>query len=245
MTNLRTIVNTVPRLSTKTDTAHNVLREAILSGILAPGESITPGVVAEELGMSAIPVREALRRLEQDGLVTIKPHIGVTVRALELTDIEETMLIRAELEVLATRLAVNHLDETSFEELERILSQLDTCILDQNPKGFGMLNRTFHLTIYRAAPYARLNHFIESLWDQVPRARSLFALSSGFMEQSQRAHRKLLAALRSRHVEIAESIMREQKSAALLALKGLSGQSASDPAEKRPITSAPYREVHN
>jgi DNA-binding GntR family transcriptional regulator len=215
MTALRTLMADVAPYATKTDVAYSVLREAILSGVLAPGAAVHAKSVADELGMSFIPVREALRRLEQDGLVSIRPHVGTTVRELDADDIEETMLMRSELEALATRLAAEGLDDRTLATLEVLVDAMDECVRDWNPERFGILNREFHLTLYRSSPYQRIYHQIESLWDQVPRARSVFALVPDYMAASQAGHHQLLAALRRRDGRAAERLMRDQKNHAL------------------------------
>jgi DNA-binding GntR family transcriptional regulator len=213
---------------TKVDLAYGVLREAILSGNLQPGLGINPKLIAEQLNMSFIPVREALRRLEQDGLVVIRPHVGSTVYEFKVDEIRETMLIRSELEALATQLAAPNLDADTLTQLEALVARMDDCIERSAPEEFGRLNREFHLTIYRSSPYRKLYNLIEGLWDQIPRARSVFTLVPERMRESQRGHHELMGALRARDSEAAAAVVRKQKMGALKTLLTLASDAKAD-----------------
>jgi len=241
MTKLQRLNLQTGAYTTKTDAAYEVLREAILAGVLAPGASVQPKPVAVELDMSVIPVREALRRLEQDGLVTIRPHFGATVRALADEELEETMLMRAALEGLATRLATPTVDDATLARLEDLFDRMDACIAADDPACFGELNREFHLTLYASSRYQRLYHLIESLWDQVPRARTVFSLVPSHMSVSQQGHGRLMEALRSRDGEAAERALHEQKVAVLDVIlhaeAGLSKNEQTTTARRRRRTS--------
>lgn len=205
--------------TTKTDAAYSALRSAILSGVLLPGAPVLARKVAEELNMSLIPVREALRRLEQEGLVVIRPHVGARVRELPAKDLEEILLIRGELEVLATRLSAPVMDDATLDELDALVRRMDDCVEADNPDGYGQLNREFHMTLYAHNNNDRLLQLIQGLWDQVPRARSVFALNPDHMSSSQEGHHRLLEALRARDADAAAEVVRAQKEAARLALR--------------------------
>lgn len=208
---LRTLSTMIGNASTKTDTAHLVLREAIVSGVLKPGEALQAAPLAEALDMSRIPVREAFRRLEQEGLVSIRPHVGASVRSLPKHEIEENLVIRGELEALATRLAAPLMSDGTLAELETFLAEMDACVASGDAERFGRINRAFHLSIYRECPYPRLIELIEQLWSALSRSRSVFALDPDLMRQSQVGHRQLLEALQSRDAHLAEIVIRGQK----------------------------------
>lgn len=229
MSSFKDLKDEVGQFTTKTDAAYQVIRQAILSGLLAPGAPIQVGRIAGDLDMSLIPVREALRRLEQDGLVSIRPHAGASVRLLPAEDLEENLLIRSALELLATRLSAAVIQDETLDQLDELVAKMDKCVRQKNTDLYGRLNREFHLMIYKACGKQRLHHFIETLWDQVPRARSVFTLVPGFMQRSQEGHHRLMEALRNRDGSAAEAIVRSQKEAAVKAL--LATQSASEEAE--------------
>lgn len=204
--------------STKTDSAYAALREAIYSGLLAPGQHVVIQRVARELGMSSIPVREALRRLERDGLISITPHIGAVVRELPTHELEENLMIREQLEALAARLAARHISDDELQQLKLMVDEMDECVERADSKAYGKINREFHLRLYRTIPYDKLYRLIESLWDEVPRARSVFTLAPEYMPRSQEEHRSLLDALKRRDEAEAERITRQQKESARRAL---------------------------
>ena len=110
---------------TKADRAYEGLRQAILTGVLEPKEQINPKAISAEFGMSVIPVREALRRLEQEGLIVIKPHVGATVRELPVAEIRENLLIRSELEALAVRLATPLMTKDVLDSLQGLIDKMD------------------------------------------------------------------------------------------------------------------------
>lgn len=203
---------------TKGDHAYLVLKEAIVSGLLEPGQRLPLERVASELDMSLIPVREALRRLEQEGLVTITPHIGARVSELPIHTLEEALLIRNHLEELAVVLAAEVLDSTACDAVEALLPGLDVAVTNEDAEEFGRLNREFHMLMYRSLPYKMLADLIDSLWRDASRARAVFARNPDRMRRSQEEHRRLVAAIRAKDGSAARSIMHAQKERALEAL---------------------------
>ena len=215
---------------TKTDTAHLVLREAIVSGVLKPGEALNAGPLAEALGMSRIPVREAFRRLEQERLVAIRPHAGASVRLLPKHEIEENLAIRCELEALATRLAATRMSDGALAELEAFVAEMDACVESGDAERFGRVNQAFHLRMYRENPYPRLFDLIEQLWSSFSRSRSVFVLDPALMRHSQVGHRQLLEALKARDAHLAELVIRGQKLHSIRVLERIAATS-TDPDE--------------
>ena len=196
---------------TKADRAYEGLRQAILTGLLEPREQINPKQVAAEFGMSVIPVREALRRLEQEGLIVIKPHVGAAVRELPVTELRENLLIRSELEALAARLAAPLMTDDILDELGALLDRMEALIAAKHYEQFGALNRQFHMTAYDVIPERGLIRLIEQQWDQVPRAASVFALVPEHAITAQNEHHAIFDAFRRHDAEAAASLTREHK----------------------------------
>ena len=196
---------------TKADRAYEGLRRAILTGVLEPKEQINPKEVASEFGMSVIPVREALRRLEQEGLIVIRPHIGAAVRELPVAELRENLLIRSELEALAARLAAPLMDEAVLAELQALLNTMAKCIRKRQYDQFGALNREFHMTAYQVIAEKGLIHLIEQQWDQVPRAASVFALVPEHSIVAHEEHLLIFEAFKRRDAEAAANLTREHK----------------------------------
>src|SRR5690242_12502252 len=126
------------------------LREAILTGQFQPGERLGQDEIAASVSVSRIPVREALLKLQAEGLVVSAPHKGYTVVELTTDEIRDIYSIRIELEGLAVRLAVPNMTPERLAHIERILSEEKT-LEDTEHQRRIELNREFHRTIYEAA----------------------------------------------------------------------------------------------
>ena len=167
------------------------LREAILSGVLKPGQRLDQNEIAEALNVSRSPVREALRTLAAEGLVQILPHRGAIVAELSPEELEEIYAIRAVLEGMAARLAVPNMDLARLEELETILHELNaTDDLDL----WLELNRRFHHTIYQAAGRPRLLSLIENLRNTSAPYIRQYIDSSEHMEEAKESHQRIFEA---------------------------------------------------
>jgi len=204
-------VDDLAKWVTKADRAYEGLRKAILTGVLEPKEQINPKAIAAEFGMSVIPVREALRRLEQEGLIVIKPHVGATVRELPVAELRENLLIRSELEALAARLATALMTKDVLDALQALLNKMDKCIKTKHYEQFGALNREFHMTSYDVIPERSLLKLIEQQWDQVPRAASVFALVPEHAIIAQKEHLEIFAAFKRGDAKTAADLTRDHK----------------------------------
>lgn len=204
-------VDDLARWVTKAERAYEGLRQAILTGVLEPKEQINPKAVAAEFDMSVIPVREALRRLEQDGLIVIKPHVGAAVREFPIAELRENLLIRSELEALAARLAAPLMSEAVLGNLQSLLDKMDACIAGTHYEQFGALNRQFHMTAYRVIAEQGLIRLIEQQWDQVPRGASVFALVPEHAIAAQQEHLLIFDALEQGDENAAANLTRDHK----------------------------------
>jgi DNA-binding GntR family transcriptional regulator len=136
------------------------LRSAILAGRLPPGERLQQDDLAQQLRVSRMPVREALRTLHTEGLVELRPHRGAVVISLRPEDIAEVFEIRAMLEGRAAALAAPHLTEATRQRLRQIFDEMDR--LDHDDERWLTLNRDFHMAIYPASGWPRLCALIEA-----------------------------------------------------------------------------------
>ncbi|GAB7386466.1 GntR family transcriptional regulator [Bacillaceae bacterium] len=177
------------------DTLHlkvcSVLRKAILRGDLKPGERLVQAELAEALGVSRMPVREALRKLESEGLVTIEPHRGAIVKSFGIDDIREIYELRAELEKMAVEKSIRHMREEDVAELERLVLEMEQAT---DVEAFVEKNIEFHRLLLSRCPWNRLLEFIETLWNGFPQQTPL--LIQGQMERSNEEHRKILLAVK-------------------------------------------------
>ncbi|MHC4459020.1 MAG: GntR family transcriptional regulator [Planctomycetota bacterium] len=203
---------------TKSEVVYERLRHDIIDGKLKPGERIVISDLSDELGVSETPIREAIRRLESERLLDITPHVGPIVTKIDEKEVTEIYVIRIELESLATRLAAPYLRKADFDFLDKKIQQMELAIGQQNYEKLGLLNKDFHLRIYRAAPYVLLFKLIEDLWERVQRTRSVFALVPERALASLGEHKRIVEALRSRNSDLVGRLVKEQKGKSMKAL---------------------------
>lgn len=134
---------------TKTEVVHERIREEIIAGKIKPGQRLVISDLAKDFGHSEIPVREAIRQLESEGMVQVTPHVGAVVREINEKEFLEIYIIRIELEVLATRLAVPHIGEKALSKLNSLIQKAEIAIDEGKHDKLGTLNKHFHLSIYQ------------------------------------------------------------------------------------------------
>ena len=174
------------------------IRERILDRTYPEGEQLRQDVLAADLGVSRIPVREALRQLEAEGLVTFSPHRGAVVSSLSIAEIEELFALRAKLESEILRRAVPLLTDQDFERAEEILDEYDAAFRARDVAAWGDLNWQFHSTLFSAAHRPVTLGVVERLHLHTNRyARMQLALTHG-ETRAQEEHRAILAAARKR-----------------------------------------------
>jgi DNA-binding GntR family transcriptional regulator len=172
------------------------VRAAILGGQLGPGERVPQDELAQQLGVSRMPVREALRILESEGLVELRPHRGAVVVDLLPEDIAEIFEIRAMLEARAAELAAPNLTDETIARLREIEGEMERATDDE--ARWLRLNREFHTVIYPASGWPRLCQMIEQQRNVVqPYLRAALAFV-GRTRTARDEHREILAAAEAR-----------------------------------------------
>jgi DNA-binding GntR family transcriptional regulator len=183
---------------TKVERVYQTTRERILTGAYSPGFRLVIDSLAEELGVSALPVREAIRRLEAEGLVVFRPNAGAQVAPADPAQFEERMRVLAVLEGYATALASVEMDEAGIERLEEINARMMKCMEQLDTLGFSAVNREFHVAIY---DYCRSPYLVELLKDTERRLdairRTVFTQIPYRSRTSVEEHRELIELLRS------------------------------------------------
>lgn len=176
------------------------LRELILKGHFESGERLMQEEWASKLGVSRMPIREALRQLEVEGLVMIEPRKGAIVTPISTEDIEEIYQLRALLEGQAVELAVNFLDEEDFDELEMLYEQM--IALNHTEKElevYTTMNKRFHTVLTEACPWRRTKSFIETLWQGIPSYTP--SLLPEHFQESQAEHKLMVKYAKERNGE--------------------------------------------
>jgi DNA-binding GntR family transcriptional regulator len=196
---------------TKTEVVYDFLKKNILDGRYQPGEKIVISVIARQLDVSDIPIREAIKRLQTEGLLDITPHVGAKVVEIDQDEFEQITLIRAELEGLATRLSINYLSEKDFKELDRLNLEGDVLVKNKSYRQLAELNRKFHFTIYRSLPHNVITKMISDLWDKARMQPHVFTYSVDRCRQSQKEHKLVVKALKKGDGHTASEIVKKQK----------------------------------
>ncbi|MDO8211160.1 GntR family transcriptional regulator [Conexibacter sp. CPCC 206217] len=137
---------------TKQERVYQAIRERILSGAYGPGYRVVIDALAEEFAVSALPVREAIRRLEAEGLVIYRPNAGAQVAPAEPGVFDEEMTVLAVLEGFASALSAPHLTARDIAELRRINDRMRAAMEQLDSLSFGRLNQEFHALINSRCP---------------------------------------------------------------------------------------------
>jgi len=177
------------------------LREAILDGRLKPGERIRQEAIATEMGTSRIPVREALTRLQNEGLVTLTSHVGARVAQLRLDELDELYLIREQLEPAAIAQSAPHLRAAQLRKLAEHVEQMEASADIEDPSRWVDLDRQFHLATYAGARLPRLLEMIEGLWNATQQYRRAYTRLPERFALAHSEHRLILEALERRDAE--------------------------------------------
>lgn len=183
------------------------LEEDILAGRYQDGESVTECQVAEELGVSRTPVREALRQLEREGLVAFTPNKGATVKGMTDEDIRDIGEMRTKIEGIAARRAASAISEAQLSQLETLLEEEERCTYKEESEALVRLDTQFHEIIFEACGSRFLRRTLQSFHHSIRQARRLSLGGGGRAEHMLKEHRSILEALRARNVEGAESLM--------------------------------------
>lgn len=202
------------------DRAYAALRDGILGGRYGFGDKLGEIEIAEELGLSRTPVREALRRLGSEGLLEVLPNRGARVRTWTAQDLEETYELRAVLEGLAVRRAAARTTPAVLAELDRLAAAMMTVdpSLGRRPPGdfseLAALNASFHELIVATAGSARLASTLQGLVQLPLVMRTYRRYTPAALARSHSHHREIVDALRAGDGGWAESVMRSHVLAA-------------------------------
>jgi DNA-binding GntR family transcriptional regulator len=190
----------------KSQTIYRTLRERILSNELVSGTRLVLRQLANQFDASDIPVREALRMLERDGLVEMVPYRGARVTTLTAREIEETYFIRGHLESIATGLAAERISAEELDVLDGLMVLMREAVDAQDGPGFSELNQEFHRTIVASCGNAMLRDLTMDIWQRHSGFQRVFRMVPGRLAASQAEHEGIMGALRARDAERAAKL---------------------------------------
>ena len=199
------------RYTTKSKLAYEVLKQRIETQYYRQGDSIVISTVAKEINASAIPIREAMKKLETEGYLKIIPHKGALVTRFSEEHIAEIIEIRAVLEGLATKKAIKSIGDKDIQNLNELIGCMDASIESQDILEFRKLNRQFHTMIYIASKGERLCDMIFQLWEMSDWAYKKMQESPEIMRKSNQEHREIVRMLIEKNEENIEQYVRAHK----------------------------------
>jgi DNA-binding GntR family transcriptional regulator len=182
------------------------VRGAIISGVLKPGERLMEVQLAEKLGVSRTPIREAIRKLELEGLVIMMPRKGAYVADLSLKDITDVLEIRAALEGLASGLAALRITDEEIEGLELTAQQFHQALEADDFDMIVQKDMEFHDRIFKATRNEKLLQITNNLREQVQRFRIMYINKSNKSKDLAKEHYEIAEAISKRNIDMAERI---------------------------------------
>ena len=188
-------------LKTRQELVTDALRQAILNGRFRPGDKLDQTDLANELSVSRSPVREALRTLAAEELVTHYPHRGAVVTERSVDELKELLFIRSILEGAAARRAAPHMEDERLKRLDQIICE---AVATDDMQRVLALNNLFHSTIYEAVKQPQIVDLIQKLRNKVAPYNRVYLDLAGKKEQAWEAHRRIYTACCERDGEAAE-----------------------------------------
>jgi len=191
------------------DVVFSAIREAIIKGDLKPGERLMEVQLAEEMGVSRTPVREAIRKLELEGLVVMIPRKGAYVAGLSLKDAADLFEVRISLEGLAAALSAERITEDELEIMEKILEDITAAAEREDVEAVIKKDREFHQILFSTTRNDRLAQIINSLKEQIDRFRIQSFSNPARMKAINKEHAGIIKAIKEGNAELAEKLARE------------------------------------
>lgn len=213
-----------PRPGTMQEHAVEWLRRAIVAGELRPGQRVGQDEVAERIGVSIVPVREALRVLEQEGQLTYLPRRGYFVADLRIEDLEEIYALRELLEERAARHALSTLDEIALERIELAAGECAAAARAGDVAAALDANRRFHFAVLASPDQPHTLRVIRLLWESTEAYRALYYNSATERDAATGAHERIIDAVRSADGDLLIAELNDHRGRALEALTPILAQ---------------------
>jgi DNA-binding GntR family transcriptional regulator len=183
----------VPGSTSRVELAYATIRQRIMSGIYGPGYRLVLDELAREIGSSPVPVREAIRRLEAEGYVDFRRHVGARVASFDEHELAQAVQVVAVLEGYATALAAPRLRRADIAKARKINDRMSAALADLDAARFAGLDRDFHAVCYSRCPNAQVLALLESQWARLDAARrSTAAVAAGRARAAVAEHGELL-----------------------------------------------------
>jgi DNA-binding GntR family transcriptional regulator len=209
------------------------LRKAIVSGQLAPREPIRQDAIAQQLGVSRVPLREALKTLEAEGQVIYRPHRGYSVAELSLSDLLEVYRMRELLESEAATVAVRRFTDADLARIAEAQHDVETAEDSGDLLTMIAANRRFHFHLLEPSRMPRLLRTVRTLWDATDAYRAVYYNSDANRARVRREHKAITHAAAARDAEELVALLTEHRQHAVDALRDTIASDSPDPADVR------------
>ena len=200
---------------TKRAIAYDALRSSIMRCELRPGQRLIIDDISRQLGISQIPVREALQQLQSERLVVNVPHIGATVSSISPADVAEVFALMEGLESVAVEQAAANASPQFLDTLDRMVGEMDVALTGEDGERWAMLNSEFHRLIATGARMPLLLDMTQRTLDQWDRVRRFFNIFSQRVGHAQSQHHQIAAAFRAHDIEALRRLSRDHNRDAL------------------------------
>ena len=187
----------------------HTLRDAILKGELEPGERLMELHLANQLGVSRTPIREAIRMLEQEGLAITVPRRGAQVARMTEKDLEDVLEIRDALDGLAVSAASKHMTGKDFKELETAMQNFEQAVTQGEVRQIVEADEVFHNVIYQAANNPKLSTIVQNLKEQMYRYRYEYVKDNADYKMLIEEHQNIIKGLREKNLEYVKKVMHD------------------------------------
>lgn len=188
---------------------YDEIKKSVIKGEIPPGSKIIEENIARTLGVSRTPIREALKRLAQEGLVEITPRKGAFVIQLFRRVVKEILEIREALEGMAARLAALNMTDDILDKMKKAFEGSEERIKRRDFSNYSMIDVDFHQLLFIASNNQRLTHIINNLYDHIQMLRLKSVILPGRIERSLNEHMMIIEALEKRDPDLAEKMARE------------------------------------
>jgi DNA-binding GntR family transcriptional regulator len=187
---------------------YNNLKDAILNFVIEPNRRLIEEQIAAEMGTSRTPVREAIQRLEKDGLIHKRTKTGYAVNVITEEEVEEVFGLRSVLEGYAAHLATLRATDAEIRTMEEIVKKQEVCLKEKAMDAMVQLNTEFHDLLYQGARSAKLHTIINDLRDYIYRYRILMFRYEDMVDLALQEHKELIGLMKARKARQVEKLVR-------------------------------------
>jgi DNA-binding GntR family transcriptional regulator len=189
------------------DRAYTSIKNAIITAQLKPDQRIVEERMAADIGSSRTPVREALQKLEKEGLIFRPPRTGFVVKGVVEEEVEDILGLQSMLEGYAGRLATQRITEDEITHLEDLIKRQEECVTNADTEMFIRLDGEFHDALHRAAKHARLYGLVQGLRDYMDRYRVIIFRSHANLDRSIKDHKEVVSLMKTKDARRIEKLI--------------------------------------